>query len=62
MCEVVLQPQWLLISLASQILVSGSKITVGSLMLMRNPGTKGKEYPTRFFARDFGGNLLEFTM
>ncbi|KAJ5365338.1 hypothetical protein N7517_008224 [Penicillium concentricum] len=27
-----------------------------------NSGTQGKEYPTRFFARDFGGNLLEFTM
>ncbi|KAJ5473496.1 hypothetical protein N7475_003062 [Penicillium sp. IBT 31633x] len=25
-------------------------------------GTQGKEYPTRFFARDFAGNLLEFTM
>ncbi|KAJ5295341.1 hypothetical protein PENANT_c001G00746 [Penicillium antarcticum] len=28
----------------------------------QNSGTQGKEYPTRFFARDFGGNLLEFTM
>jgi hypothetical protein len=25
-------------------------------------GTQAKEYPTRFFARDYGGNLLEFTM
>ncbi|KAJ5180523.1 hypothetical protein N7492_003733 [Penicillium capsulatum] len=25
-------------------------------------GTQGKEYPTRFFARDYAGNLLEFTM
>ncbi|KAG0161545.1 putative glyoxalase family protein [Penicillium digitatum] len=26
-----------------------------------NSGTQGKEYPTRFFARDFAGNRLEFT-
>lgn len=24
-------------------------------------GTQGKEYPTRFFARDYAGNLLEFS-
>ncbi|KAJ6051853.1 uncharacterized protein N7446_006490 [Penicillium canescens] len=28
----------------------------------QDSGTQGKEYPTRFFARDYGGNLLEFTM
>ncbi|KAJ6124694.1 hypothetical protein N7471_012011 [Penicillium samsonianum] len=27
-----------------------------------NSGAQGKEYPTRFFARDFAGNRLEFTM
>ncbi|KAJ5498593.1 hypothetical protein LT330_004196 [Penicillium expansum] len=26
-----------------------------------NSGSQGKEYPTRFFARDFAGNRLEFT-
>ncbi|KAF3398028.1 hypothetical protein F1880_005757 [Penicillium rolfsii] len=25
-------------------------------------GAKGKEYPQRFFARDYAGNRLEFTM
>ncbi|KAJ6013355.1 hypothetical protein N7540_007946 [Penicillium herquei] len=25
-------------------------------------GTQGKEYPKRFFARDYAGNLLEFTL
>ncbi|KAJ6120401.1 hypothetical protein N7523_004681 [Penicillium sp. IBT 18751x] len=25
-------------------------------------GRKGKEYPKRFFARDYAGNLLEFTL
>ncbi|KAJ5600119.1 hypothetical protein N7450_001186 [Penicillium hetheringtonii] len=25
-------------------------------------GTKGKEYPNRFFARDYAGNRLEFSM
>jgi hypothetical protein len=25
-------------------------------------GTKGKEYPTRFFARDYAGNRLEFSL
>lgn len=25
-------------------------------------GTQGKEYPTRFFARDYAGNLLEFSL
>ncbi|KAJ5770592.1 uncharacterized protein N7511_002643 [Penicillium nucicola] len=28
----------------------------------QDSGTQGKEYPTRFFARDYAGNLLEFTM
>ncbi|KAJ5942961.1 hypothetical protein N7516_003129 [Penicillium verrucosum] len=27
-----------------------------------NSGAQGKEYPTRFFARDFAGNRLEFTI
>ncbi|KAK0724940.1 hypothetical protein B0H67DRAFT_598377 [Lasiosphaeris hirsuta] len=27
-----------------------------------NSGDKGEEYPTRFFARDFAGNRLEFTL
>ncbi|KAJ5204227.1 uncharacterized protein N7498_005106 [Penicillium cinerascens] len=27
-----------------------------------NSGPKGKEYPERFFARDYAGNLLEFTI
>lgn len=27
-----------------------------------NSGAKGAEYPTRFFARDFAGNRLEFTL
>lgn len=27
-----------------------------------NSGTKGPEYPKRFFARDFAGNRLEFTV
>ncbi|EPS25895.1 hypothetical protein POX_c04272 [Penicillium oxalicum] len=27
-----------------------------------NSGSKGKEYPQRFFARDYAGNLLEFTL
>lgn len=27
-----------------------------------NSGAKGVEYPTRFFARDFAGNRLEFTL
>ncbi|KAJ5083889.1 hypothetical protein NUU61_008468 [Penicillium alfredii] len=26
-----------------------------------NSGTQGKEYPERFFVRDYAGNLLEFT-
>lgn len=25
-------------------------------------GAKGVEYPTRFFARDYAGNRLEFTL
>lgn len=25
-------------------------------------GAKGVEYPTRFFARDFAGNRLEFSL
>ncbi|KAJ5663952.1 hypothetical protein N7507_004683 [Penicillium longicatenatum] len=25
-------------------------------------GTQGKEYPKRFFVRDYAGNLLEFTL
>ncbi|KAK0648958.1 hypothetical protein B0T16DRAFT_491674 [Cercophora newfieldiana] len=27
-----------------------------------NSGAKGVEYPTRFFARDYAGNRLEFTV
>ncbi|KAK5659181.1 hypothetical protein OQA88_1271 [Cercophora sp. LCS_1] len=27
-----------------------------------NSGAKGVEYPTRFFARDYAGNRLEFTL
>ncbi|PYH89614.1 glyoxalase family protein [Aspergillus ellipticus CBS 707.79] len=27
-----------------------------------NSGAKGVEYPSRFFARDFAGNRLEFTL
>ncbi|KAL6702895.1 hypothetical protein ACN47E_000857 [Coniothyrium glycines] len=27
-----------------------------------NSGAEGVEYPTRFFARDFAGNRLEFTL
>ena len=27
-----------------------------------NSGEKGVEYPTRFFARDFAGNRLEFSL
>ncbi|KAL4778177.1 hypothetical protein BJX76DRAFT_156857 [Aspergillus varians] len=27
-----------------------------------NSGTKGVEYPSRFFARDFAGNRLEFSL
>ncbi|KXJ86289.1 glyoxalase family protein [Microdochium bolleyi] len=27
-----------------------------------NSGAKGAEYPTRFFARDYAGNRLEFTL
>lgn len=27
-----------------------------------NSGAKGVEYPTRFFARDFAGNRLEFSL
>jgi hypothetical protein len=27
-----------------------------------NSGAKGVEYPTRFFARDFAGNRLEFSV
>ncbi|KAK4192325.1 hypothetical protein QBC35DRAFT_484929 [Podospora australis] len=27
-----------------------------------NSGSKGVEYPTRFFARDYAGNRLEFTL
>jgi hypothetical protein len=30
--------------------------------LGQSSGPKGVEYPTRFFARDFGGNRLEFTL
>jgi len=28
----------------------------------KNSGEVGVEYPTRFFARDFAGNRLEFTL
>ncbi|KAJ5577922.1 uncharacterized protein N7459_006886 [Penicillium hispanicum] len=28
----------------------------------KDSGTQGKEYPRRFFARDYAGNLLEFTL
>ncbi|PWY72938.1 glyoxalase family protein [Aspergillus heteromorphus CBS 117.55] len=28
----------------------------------QNSGAQGVEYPTRFFARDFAGNRLEFTL
>lgn len=27
-----------------------------------NSGSKGLEFPTRFFARDFAGNRLEFSL
>jgi len=27
-----------------------------------NSGAKGEEYSTRFFARDFAGNRLEFSL
>ncbi|GHJ86473.1 hypothetical protein NliqN6_2875 [Naganishia liquefaciens] len=27
-----------------------------------NSGAQGKEYPTRFFARDYAGNRLEFSL
>jgi len=27
-----------------------------------NSGSKGVEYPTRFFARDYAGNRLEFSL
>lgn len=35
------------------------------LLLIRSPqtlGAQGKEYPTRFFARDYAGNRLEFSL
>jgi hypothetical protein len=28
----------------------------------KNSGAEGVEYPTRFFARDFAGNRLEFSV
>lgn len=28
----------------------------------KNSGAVGVEYPTRFFARDYAGNRLEFTV
>ena len=31
-------------------------------LLITAIGSKGKEYPTRFFARDFAGNRLEFSI
>jgi catechol 2,3-dioxygenase-like lactoylglutathione lyase family enzyme len=31
-------------------------------LLIIDIGAQGKEYPTRFFARDYAGNRLEFTM
>lgn len=36
--------------------------TAYDYLLITDIGAQGKEYPTRFFARDFAGNQLEFTI
>lgn len=33
-----------------------------TILIMYLAGSKGKEYPERFFARDYAGNCLEFTI
>lgn len=65
MFGVGLRHQWLLISLERKILVSCLIVTAVHTcvcLCIITIGTQAKEYPTRFFARDYGGNLLEFTM
>jgi hypothetical protein len=42
---------------------SGSKVyAASSLHVWAHADAQGVEYPTRFFARDFAGNRLEFAV
>lgn len=57
--------QWLLISLVVRTLVSEMRrwwVKEEKKMVLTSSGAKGVEYPTRFFARDYAGNRLEFSL
>ena len=44
-------------------LINSGEMLLDSLAdLLVGLGAKGVEYPTRFFARDYAGNRLEFSL
>lgn len=55
-----LQWQWTNLARLIQVSLTQTGSTTSELILLS--GDKGIEYPKRFFARDFAGNRLEFSL